>query len=150
DGTIYVGNGGDQGDLCTAGHPFHGGVLILDGSEQGLQVAKGFRNPIAIRCPPHGKLCLAAELAQDYTDTQGGREKLVPIRKGDDWGFPCCLTKDGPAPGLTGTNCSTVAPEDVSFVIGDTPFGFDFEPGKWGAPYTGSVFVATHGAAGSW
>jgi glucose/arabinose dehydrogenase len=43
-----------------------------------------------------------------------------------------------------------VAPETNAFLIGDTPFGVDFEPGSWPAPYTNSVFVATHGAAGTW
>ena len=38
----------------------------------------------------------------------------------------------------------------MSFFIGDTPFGFDFERGRWAMPYSGAVFVALHGAAGSW
>jgi glucose/arabinose dehydrogenase len=47
-------------------------------------------------------------------------------------------------------DCSTVTPDDVSFLIGDTPFGLDFERGGWPAPYTRSVFVALHGDAGQW
>jgi glucose/arabinose dehydrogenase len=43
-----------------------------------------------------------------------------------------------------------VAAETNSFLIGDTPFGIDFEPGIWAAPWAGSAFVVTHGAAGSW
>ena len=42
DGTIYVGNGGDQGEECSEPHPFHGGILKLDPSMAGTQVAKGF------------------------------------------------------------------------------------------------------------
>jgi glucose/arabinose dehydrogenase len=150
DGTIYVGNGGDQAETCVEPHPFHGGVLKLDGTMAAAPVAQGFRNPIAIRCE-HGKnLCFAAELARDYSAGMDGREKLVPIRAGDDWGFPCCATHASPFPDVTGANCSAVAPEDTSFLIGDTPFSFDFERGKWPAPYTGAAFVPLHGAAGTW
>jgi glucose/arabinose dehydrogenase len=150
DGSIFVGNGGDQSESCAEPHPFHGGILELDGTMGGVQVAKGFRNPIAIRCE-HGKnLCFAAELARDYSEEIGGREKLVPIRAGDDWGFPCCATKDKPFPEDPNADCSTVAPEDASFLIGDTPFSFDFERGKWPAPYTGAAFIPLHGAAGTW
>jgi glucose/arabinose dehydrogenase len=116
-----------------------------------VPVAKGFRNPIAIRCQRGHNRCFALELAKDYTYGQGGREKLVPIRQGDDWGFPCCATKSFPYQGSPpGTNCSSVAAEGNSWFIGDTPFGVDFEPGFWPAPWTRQVFVATHGAAGSW
>jgi hypothetical protein len=156
DGTIYVGNGGDQGEACVSPHPFHGGVLSIDPAPGGpnpggVQIAKGFRNPIAIRCQRGFNHCYALELALDYSAGMGGREKLVPIHQGDDWGFPCCATHDLPyASSPTGTDCSAVAAENNSFYIGDTPFGVDFEPGFWPAPWTHQVFVATHGAAGSW
>jgi glucose/arabinose dehydrogenase len=151
DGTIYVGNGGDQSETCVEPHPFHGGIIKLDGTMGGAQVAQGLRNPIAVRCEPGKQLCFAAELSRDYSSAQGGREKLVPIRQGDDWGFPCCATKDAPYPDIMPVpNCASVTPEDASFVIGDTPFSFDFEPGKWAAPYAGSAFVPLHGTAGGW
>jgi glucose/arabinose dehydrogenase len=35
-------------------------------------------------------------------------------------------------------------------LIGDTPFSFDFESGKWPAPYGKSAFVPLHGSAGNW
>ncbi len=148
DGTIYVGNGGDQGESCDIAHPFHGGILKIDGTPGGLPVAKGFRNPIAIRCQRGHNLCFAVELAMDFSADFGGREKLVPIRDGDDWGYPCCYTKDVPA--ANATDCSNVTPESVSFLIGDTPFGVDFEPGRWAPPYSGAAFVPVHGAYGSW
>jgi glucose/arabinose dehydrogenase len=148
DGTIYVANGANDGDICQAGRPFQGGVLKLDGTPGGAQVAKGFRNPIAIRCQRGHNLCFAAELSKDYSAGQGGREKLVPIHQGDDWGFPCCLARNVAA--FANQDCSTVMPEDVGFLIGDTPFGFDFEPNKWPATYSGSIFVVLHGAAGTW
>lgn len=151
DGTIYLGNGGDQDEFCDRGRPFRGGILKIDGSPGGAQVSKGFRNPIAVRCQRGHNLCFAVELAKDYTAGDGGREKLVPIRQGDDWGHPCCLGRNIMVPGApAGTDCTTMTPEDVSFVIGDTPFGVDFEPGKWTAPYAHSAFVVLHGAYQSW
>jgi len=151
DGSIYVGNGGDQGENCDQSHPFHGGVLKLDGAAGGRPVAKGFRNPIAVRCQRGHNLCFAVELAMDYSAEFGGREKLVPIRQGDDWGYPCCFTRGIAAQNITPVpDCSGTTPEDVSFLIGDTPFGVDFEPGKWPEPYAGAAFVTVHGAYGSW
>jgi glucose/arabinose dehydrogenase len=151
DGTIFVGNGGDQGEVCDPAHPFHGGILKLDGSPGGTPVAKGLRNPINIRCSRGHDLCFAAELAKDYSATTGGREKLIPIRQGDDWGFPCCATKDLPyVESPPGTDCSTVTPEDVGFFIGDTPFGIAFTPSSWPAAWQNHALVATHGAAGTW
>jgi glucose/arabinose dehydrogenase len=152
DGTIYVGNGGDQGEACDPTHPFHGGIVKIDPSNPGgTPVARGLRNPINVRCRPGHNTCFALELARDYSAGMGGREKMLPIHAGDDWGFPCCATQnlaysDSPA----GTDCSGVASDTNSFFIGDTPFGVDFEPGNWPAPYTGNAFVVTHGAAGSW
>lgn len=153
DGTIYVGNGGDQDEACDPTRPFHGGILKLDGTDGGDPVAKGMRNPISVRCSHGHDLCFALELGLDYSANEGGQEKLVPIRQGDDWGFPCCATQNVPFPaaGANGaTICAGITPDTDSFLIGNTPFGVDFEPGTWPPPWTGSAFVATHGAAGSW
>jgi glucose/arabinose dehydrogenase len=151
DGTIYVGNGGDQGETCDLQRPTRGGLVKLDGSPGGLPIAKGFRNPIAVRCQRGHNKCFAVELAKDYSADEGGREKLVPIHEGDDWGYPCCATKDVPHMEVKNTaDCSKVEPEDVSFLIGDTPFDVDFEPGKWPLPYKGNAFVPLHGTAGPW
>jgi hypothetical protein len=156
DGTIFVGNGGDQGEECNSEvfpRPFVGGVLEIGGSNPmgGTPYAQGFRNPIALRCQHGHNLCFASELALDGSGGSGGREKLVPIHKGDDWGFPCCATTNLPYEDVSGTpNCGHVAKESVSFAIGDTPFGLDFEPGFWPAPYKNSIFVTLHGAVGSW
>ncbi|MGC4087479.1 MAG: hypothetical protein QM756_06230 [Polyangiaceae bacterium] len=35
-------------------------------------------------------------------------------------------------------------------MIGDTPFAFDFEPGRWPETYRESIFVPLHGVAGTW
>jgi glucose/arabinose dehydrogenase len=154
DGSIYVGNGGDQGESCDPARPFHGGLLRLDGTAGGAPVAKGLRNPINVRCWHGHRTCFALELAKDYTASEGGREKMIPIRDGDDWGFPCCATQNLPyadvIPSAPVPDCSTITPDTASFLIGDTPFGLDFEPDKWPAPWTGTAIVATHGAAGSW
>jgi len=151
DGHIYVGNGGDQGEICAEPHPVHGGIVELDGTP----IVRGLRNPIAVRCARGHDRCFALELAKDYTAGQGGREKLVPIRAGDDWGFPCCATQGLPYQDTTTgdggvPDCAQVAAEDNSFLIGDTPFGVDFEPGRWPGTWAGRAFVATHGAAGTW
>lgn len=150
DGTIYVANGGDQGEACVVPHLFTGGIRKLDGTPNGEAISQGMRNPIAVRCQKGHNKCFTLELAKDYTATTGGREKMIPIRKGDDWGFPCCATKDLPYQDVQQTDCSGVVPEDVGFYIGDTPFGIDFAPASWPAPYGGSAMVANHGAAGSW
>jgi len=151
DGTIYVGNGGDQGETCDPSFPFHGGILSLGTTSGGTPVARGLRNPIAIRCWHGHGTCFALELAKDYSSGEGGREKMIPIRSGDNWGFPCCATQNVSYAGITPTpDCSGVAPDTDSFLIGDTPFGVDFEPGLWPAPWTNDAIVTTHGAAGSW
>ena len=152
DGTMYVGNGGDQDTLCDPAHPFQGGILRLDGTPGGTPVAKGFRNPIAVRCARGHDRCFAIELGKDSSQAPDfGREKIVPIRQGDDWGFPCCATQNTPFASVMPTpDCSTVAAETESFYIGNTPFGIDFEPGAWPAPWTGAAFVTLHGAYGMW
>jgi glucose/arabinose dehydrogenase len=152
DGTIYVGNGGDQTETCGPTRLFHGGILKLDGSAGGTPVAKGFRNPIAVRCARGHDQCFAVELGKDYSMAPDfGREKLVPIRQGDDWGYPCCATLNTPFAGVTPVpDCSDVAAENDAFYIGNTPFGLDFEPGLWPAPWTGNAIVALHGAFGTW
>jgi glucose/arabinose dehydrogenase len=161
DGTIYVGNGSDQTETtndCSTSRPFRGGIFAIDNGEpkDGRPITKGFRNPIFVRCQKGHNNCFASELAKDYTSikyggTQTGREKLVLIRNGDDWGFPCCASKDVPyIDVMPAPDCSKVVPEDVSFFIADTPFGFDFEPGKWPAPFANRLFIALHGEFGSW
>ena len=159
DGSIFVGNGGSQSDQCvqtTNGspppavtHPFLGGIRQLDptgANLNGKPIAQGFRNPIAVRCSKGHNQCFALELSLDYSYNEGGREKLVPIRPNqspiDDWGFPCCATKGlayPPPQAPAGADCSGVSQDTNSFLIGDTPFGFDFEQGYWPAPYNRST-----------
>lgn len=156
DGTIYITNGSTQVETCLSTRPVFGAIVTLNADGTTSEVAKGFRNPIALRCESNHDVCLAAELALDYSASAAGREKIVPVRQGDDWGFPCCATQDTPYGAVfyqdTGgsPDCSGVAQESDSFIIGHTPFGLDFETGRWPAPWTGRVFVTLHGDAGSW
>ena len=174
DGTVFVTNGGFQGETCDPARPFRGGILSIDGSAGGKLIARGLRNPIYLRCHHDGNnRCFANELAKDYSAAQGGREKLIPVREGDDWGYPCCAAANLPytdeclacsaateAPNMSTTYCQglsrcspkcdmTVA-ENASFIIGDTPFGLDFMDTQFPAPWGNRVYVAVHGAFGTW
>jgi glucose/arabinose dehydrogenase len=161
DGTIYVTNGSNQSQACyspssPSSAPY--GAIFKIGAGGALSVVStGFRNPIALRCEPDHNVCLALELGADGSgDGDVGREKVVPVRQGDDWGFPCCATANKPYAGATYSDthavpdCSGVTPDTVSFTIGHTPFGIDFETGKWPAPWTHRAFVVLHGVVGSW
>src|SRR5581483_4917908 len=130
--------------------------------------------PIYLRCHRGHDHCFANELARDYSQNMNGREKLIPVRDGDDWGFNCCAsanlpyddgstcltcgpltqTPDASLPicagaGACSPKCDGIVAESDSFVIGDTPFGLDFIDNQFPAPWSNHAFVATHGAAGS-
>ncbi|MGH7434693.1 MAG: PQQ-dependent sugar dehydrogenase [Polyangiaceae bacterium] len=158
DGTIYVTNGSNQSQGCYSpsspmSAPF--GVVFKMASDGGLSVvSQGFRNPIALRCESKHNVCFAVELALD--GSQGvGREKIVPVQQGADWGFPCCATTNTPYDQtlyfdtMETPDCGTVTRESVSFIVGHTPFGIDFEPDEWPAPWTGRLFTMLHGDVGS-
>jgi len=173
-GRIFVTNGSFQGEQCNPARPFTGGIIEIDGTDGGRQVAKGLRNPIYLRCHRDGNnRCFANELAKDYSEAQGGREKLIPIRYGDDWGYPCCAAENLPYSdecllcsaqtetmaastgicrnlGRCSPRCDTTQPENASFIIGDTPFGLDFMDNQFPAPWNHRVYVAVHGAFGTW
>ena len=156
DGTIYISNGSEQEETCFSMRTPFGGIFRLNADNSTSLVAMGFRNPIALRCERDHDVCLAAELALDDSANLGGREKIVPVRQGDDWGYPCCATRDLPYRGAVYDDtqavpdCSRVAAENASFIIGHTPFGIDFETGKWPTPWTHRALVTLHGDAGSW
>ena len=161
-GNIFVTNGGDNEDACegsgaapgqtTSSPPFHGGILQIDGTPNGKLVAQGTRNAIALRCAKGTGVCFGIELALDFSPQLGSREKLFPIRQGDNWGFPCCATANQPYSGYTSPvpDCSGVAAEDTSFVIDHTPFDLDFEEGLWPGKWKYRAFVVLHGVFGSW
>jgi glucose/arabinose dehydrogenase len=141
--------------------PFHGGILQLDGSAGGAQIAMGLRNPIAVKCHRDGNdRCFSLELALDYSASQGGREKLLLISPGDNWGFPCCASANLPYAGVTvacpggsgqcAPACSTITQDTNSFLIGNTPFGLDFVDTQFPAPWNHKAIVALHGSYGTW
>jgi glucose/arabinose dehydrogenase len=156
DGTIYISNGGAQGDVCDSKGGVRGAIVTLNADGSTSDVARGFRNPIALRCESAHNVCLVVELALDYSWSAAGREKIVPIRQGDDWGYPCCATQNAPYAGVTYKDtgrvpdCSRTSAETASFVIGHTPFGIDFETGQWPSPWSGRAFVTLHGDFASW
>ena len=162
DGTFYVTNGSDQNQACESTDPVFGSIFKASSLTEGAstsEVAKGFRNPIAMRCETNHDVCLAVELSLDGSGDEGGREKIVPVRQGDDWGFPCCATQYTPFSGaeyqdtgvvVTPSDCAGVSAENVSFEIGHTPFGIDYETGRWPKPWTSRAFVTLHGDVGTW
>jgi glucose/arabinose dehydrogenase len=156
DGTIYVTNGGPVTEECTSNVAPQGAILRIEPDGSTSPLVTGLRNPIAIRCEGFRDVCLAIELGPDDSWNTGGREKIIPVRAGDDWGFPCCASADSPYAGtvygdtLAAPTCSGVPPELDAFIIGRTPFGLDFEPGLWPAPWTNAIFVTLHGDASGW
>lgn len=161
-GDIFVTNGGDNDEACegagapdaevTASRPFHGGILQIDGTPNGKLVARGMRNPIAIRCAKGTGTCFGLELALDFAASEGSREKLFPIHQGEDLGFPCCATANLPYSAYSDPtpDCSQVESEQASFIIDHTPFGLDFEEGSWPGSWKYRAFVVLHGVFGSW
>jgi glucose/arabinose dehydrogenase len=159
DGTVYVTNGSDQGEACNATRTPIGAVFKVTANGGNSVVTRGFRNPISLRCEANHNVCLVAELAKDGSGGTGGREKIVVVKQGDDWGFPCCAASNLPYQGmefqdtgqvLKASDCASVTPENVSFEIGHTPFGIDFETGHWSAPWGNRAFIALHGVVGSY
>jgi glucose/arabinose dehydrogenase len=178
DGTIYVGNGGDQGEQCIDPMPTHGGIWAVDGTPDGQNVVLGMRNPYAIRCHHDGNNhCYSTELTLDYSGAEGGREKLIEIQPQQttptfipgNIGFPCCATANQAYPSVCVTcssasstqmcastagecapQCNNVAAEHDQFLVGDTPFGLEFVDDEFPTPWDRQAFVSLHGAAGSW
>jgi len=152
DGALYVSMGQHDNSTCPAPNPRVGSVLrIGEGMPAtGARVIDGLRNPMYLRCKAWGA-CYAAELTHDAWDPYGGVEKLVQIRQGDAYGFPCCIDRDRTWPGTPrGFDCGRVAESVQSYPLHDTPFGFDWAPASWPAPYAGAFFVGLHGEVGTW
>lgn len=150
DGTIYVSMGNYGTFMCPNPAPRRGSILAIgDGHAiTGDMVARGFRNPMYIRCQPWG--CYAAELTDDGWAAPG-REKVLRFGSGQDYGYPCCYDQGLPSPANTsGVSCASVTPSLVGFPVGYTPFGHDFAPASWPAPYANGLFVGLHGQVGSW
>lgn len=113
------------------------------------QIAQGFRNPMYARCHPTNGSCFANELSGDGWDILGGREKLVTLVPGTNWGYPCCVDTNKPTNGASADLCAGVGTATIAIKLHDTPFGLDFERGNFPAPYKNAVFVANHGMVGA-
>jgi glucose/arabinose dehydrogenase len=108
------------------------------------RVLYGFRNPMYARCHFSRELCMVSELGEDQTT--GAIEKLLVIPNTVQWfGYPCCYQR-GVGPLASSGACDEVQQEAVSIRLGDTPFGFDWERGRWPEPYRNALFVALHGS----
>ncbi len=145
DGSLFVSMGQYDIAQCPAPNRRQGAVLRIGAGQprNGAIWVDGFRNPMYLRCMPWGA-CYAAELTGDGWGSIGGREKLVELRQGDTYGFPCCVDRAMPVPG-SGQSCTNVAPSVQSYPLGDTPFGFDWAPSSWPAPTPGRSSWASTG-----
>jgi glucose/arabinose dehydrogenase len=144
-GTVYATQGVYSATVCPD-TPRDGVIQRVGGG--GLEtVAAGFRNPMYMRCHPRDEVCLAAELGDDGGASDGAREKIVLVRPSTNYGFPCCSTTDRATSHNGGRyNCANVTREEASFPLNDTPFGLDWERGRWPEPFRNVLVVALHGS----
>lgn len=155
DGSLYVSMGIYGSFQCPYPSPERGAILRIRSAPtdtmpplNGEIIARGFRNPMYIRCQAWG--CYAAELTDDGW-TAPGREKIVRFEAGQDYGYPCCYDRNLPSPANGGrVSCASTTASLLGFPVGYTPFGHDFEKGNWPAPYANGMFVGLHGQVGSW
>ena len=133
-----------RGAYATCGTQPAGDISAVGAGGALTTVASGFRNPMYMRCHATDEVCAAMELGEDLA--AGAHEKMVVLHPGTSYGYPCCYTKSAPVAAASMT-CDTVTLEDATFPLSDTPFGFDWEPGRWPAPFSGAIFVALHGSA---
>lgn len=152
-GGIYVSRGRMDTSACSPEEMKRGAVFALhvDGKAPvpvtPELVADGFRNPMYLRCSPSScGDCYASELTGDNWGGVGGREKVALLaKKGESWGYPCCVARDVSAPGWDAQNCANVGHEHVAIPLHDTPFGLDFDRGGFPEPYRHGLFAALHG-----
>lgn len=148
DGTVIT-SAGVWGTSRECGmRAYQGEIFRVTADGQSTRIVQGLRNPLYIRCHRTDPLCIAAELGDDRGPTWGALEKLIAI---DDTtqnvGFPCCVSQSRTSPFNDGVfDCSTVTPGVATFELQLTPFGLDWEPGLWPAPFHRALFVALHGS----
>jgi glucose/arabinose dehydrogenase len=153
DGTLYASRGLFDDLHCPPEDDRLGSVLRIGPGHNilGDIVINGLRNPLFIRCMPWGS-CYAAELSGDTWGAQGGTEKLIELHDGDNFGYPCCVKKGVPNADIAmQRDCSYLAEPKHTFLLHDTPFGFDWERDfGWPDAYKSAFFVGLHGDYGSW
>ena len=152
DGTVYVSRGQFDNDSCPPPQPRSGTILRIGVGQPliGSVVVGGLRNAMYLRCVSWG--CFGAELTGDNWDGIGGKEKLIQLHDGDEYGYPCCVDKNVPRPDINPKpDCSRVAVSIQTYALHDTPFGFDWDvQNAWPAPYRGAFFVGMHGSFETW
>ncbi len=139
-GALYA----SRGAYAQCGASAGGEISAVGAGGVMTTIASGFRNPMYLRCHATDEVCAAMELGEDLE--MGATEKMVILHPSTSYGYPCCLHNAVPAAGVS-MACGDVSEEDATFPLSDTPFGFDWEPGAWPAPFTGAIFVALHGSA---
>ncbi len=140
DGTMYVSNG----VVYSACPSTDTGYVAELTSGAPTTLATGLRNPMYVRCRAGTDLCVVTEMGDDGGGSYGAREKVFVLRAATDYGYPCCAGPDLPA--VSGTDCSAVTAEDIVVPLGNSPFGFDWEPGVWTGPMNGAFCLAQHGS----
>lgn len=110
--------------------------------------SRGFRNPLYVRCHPTAPHCLSSELGAD--GALYAIDKLVEVTPCAHYGYPRCHGRDVPwfrlDGGLAEERCAWPTHEIITMTIGTTPFGFDWERGRWPTPYRDQLFLAAHGS----
>lgn len=149
DGTVFTSMGVWGSSRECSARPNQGEIYRVGaGDPMGARVVQGLRNPMYVRCHRSDPFCLAAELGDDRGPTWGALEKLVSLEENmQDAGFPCCITQRTTSPFNAGAfDCAAVTPGVATFELQMTPFGMDWEPGLWPAPFHRGLFVALHGS----
>jgi glucose/arabinose dehydrogenase len=157
DGSIWVSRGRFDSSTCSPTEMESGAVFSLKVASNATLpvtpevVANGFRNPMYLRCSPAScGECYTNELSGDGWDGVGGHEKLALLeKKGESWGYPCCVQRGVPGPTAGSADCSNIGQELVSIPLHDTPFGLDFDRGAFPGEYKHGIFVALHGVVSS-
>ena len=151
-GQLYVSRGQYDNSVCPPPNPRGGSVLRFGFGHDahGDVVVAGLRNPMYVNCAPWG--CFASEMTGDGWDGLGGSEKLIELRDGDVYGYPCCVDHNLPVPTVRPVpDCSGVAVAAQSYPLHDSPFGFDWDLQRnFPEPYKGGLFMAFHGAVSTW
>ncbi len=149
DGTVITSAGVWGTSRECSARPNQGEIFRINPMGMSSRIVQGLRNPLYVRCHRSDPLCMAAELGDDRGATWGALEKLIAIDDTtQDVGFPCCVTQGRDSPMNAGSvfDCAAVTAGAASFELQLTPFGLDWEPGLWPAPFHRALFVALHGS----
>ncbi|HVR60474.1 MAG TPA: hypothetical protein VMU50_01170 [Polyangia bacterium] len=134
-----------RGEYGSCGNSMGGEISRVETGGALTTLAAAFRNPMYLRCHFTDEVCAATELGEDLAT--GAVEKFLIVKMGTNYGYPCCFDRNMPSSSADATQCAAVTPEEASFPLSQTPFGFDWERGLWPEPYRNGIFVALHGSA---